>query len=198
MIRAHSREFDFLRQKFWRRTLAAIFDFGAVFVAWHATVGLRVAMNPLMFRHLTRAQVIKHAPSALVVLVLWAAVAAWLRLYTGKQAPRAGHQLRRSMHAVSMLSGLLIAYAFFSRQIGADDFSRSFVLLFAPVSLGLLLGANYAVLTAAACIGRRFGLHERIAVAGDGPEADYVLQQLIQQSGPERCVGFIVPAHSRR
>jgi exopolysaccharide biosynthesis polyprenyl glycosylphosphotransferase len=173
--------------------LAALFDVVSVFVAWHATLQLRLAMNPVMTLQLSRGRLSQHAPSVIAVVVAWTVVALWLRLYRTERHPRPGGHLRRTMNAAAMLSVLLIAYGFLARQIGADDVSRSFVLLFAPVSLLLLLAAKYAVLAASTSIGRRFRFEERVAVAGDGPHADQLVEHLTRYGGPARVVGFIRP-----
>jgi exopolysaccharide biosynthesis polyprenyl glycosylphosphotransferase len=196
MMLSYRPDVEFLRQKVWHRALAAVFDFLSVFIAWWATMALRMALNPVMARHLTRASLAQHAPSAFVVLLLWAGVATWLRLYAAGQGSRPGRQLRLLTHAAGLLNAFLIAYAFFSRQIGSDDISRSFVLLFAPMSLALLLSANYAVLAASIRISRRLELQERFAVAGDGPEAEYVAEHLTSSGAPGRFVGFILPTQS--
>src|SRR5258708_5010642 len=101
-----------------------------------------------MTQQLSRGRLTQHAPSVIAVMLAWAVVAVWLRLYRMEYHPRPGGRLRKMLNAAAMLSVLLIAYGFLARQIGADDVSRSFVLLFAPVSLLLLLAANYAVLAA--------------------------------------------------
>ena len=191
---SHRGEFHFLRQKAWSRALAALFDLLSIFLAWHATVLLRLALNPVMSRKLTNAELIHHAPPPAIVLLLWAGVALWLRLYGRQQSSRAGGRLRKVLNAIAVLSGVLIAWTFFSRQVGADDPSRSFVLLFAPMSLALLMAANYLVLIASVWIGRRFRFEERVAVAGDGPEADFVAERLSGWGGSARVVGFILPS----
>ena len=191
---SHRGEFLFLRQKAWSRALAALFDLFSIYLAWHATVLLRLVLNPVMSRRLSETELTHHAPPAPIVLLLWAGVALWLRLYGRRQNARAGGRLRRVLNAIAVLSAVLIVYTFFSRQVGADDPSRSFVLLFAPMSLALLMAANYAVLTASVWIGRRFRFEERVAVAGEGPEADYVAERLSSWGGSARVVGFIVPS----
>jgi len=189
-------ELQFLRQKAWNRALAALFDFVSVFLACQVTVQVRLALNPFTSRKITAAELARHAPPAFIVLLLWAGVSLWLRLYGRKQGSRVGGHLRRVLNASALLSGVLIAYAFFSRQIGADDVSRGFVLLFAPTSLLLLMAANYFVLAASVRIGRRFRFEERVAVAGEGPEADYVAERITHYGGASRVVGFILPSAS--
>jgi exopolysaccharide biosynthesis polyprenyl glycosylphosphotransferase len=187
-------ELEFLWKKAWYRMLAALFDVISLCLAWEATVELRMLLNAFMVLHLSRASLAQHAPSAFRVVLVWAGVSAWLRLYGAKPHPRAGGYLRSVMNATALLSAVLIAYGFFSRQIGADDISRSFVLLFPPVSLLMLMASNYAILTASTSIGRRSRFEERVAVAGDGPHAEYLVEQLTRCGGPARVVGCILPS----
>jgi len=194
MAISNRRELDFLRKKPWYRMLAALFDAASLFVAWHATVALRLGLNSFMALHLSRGDLAQHAPSVLRVVLVWAGVSAWLRLYGAKPHSRAGGYLRSVMNATALLSAVLIAYGFFSRQIGVDDVSRSFVLLFAPVSLAMLMASNYATLAASTSICRQFPFEERIAVAGDGPHAEYLVEQLMRGGGPARVVGCILPS----
>jgi exopolysaccharide biosynthesis polyprenyl glycosylphosphotransferase len=192
---AHSNhlELEFLWKKAWYRMLAALFDCVSLFLAWEATVDLRILLNSLMALHLSRGALAGHAPSAFTLVLIWAAVSVWLRLYGAKPHARAGGYLRSVMNATALLSVVLITYGFFSRQIGADDLSRSFVLLFAPVSFLTLMASNYAILTVSTWIGRRYRFEERVAVAGDGPHAEHLVEQLTRCGGPARVVGFILP-----
>jgi exopolysaccharide biosynthesis polyprenyl glycosylphosphotransferase len=189
-------ELEFLCKKRWHRTLAALFDIVGVFVAWHATLRLRLSLNPLMVLKLSHENLVRHAPPVIEVMVMWAVVAIWLRLYRADDRLRAGGRLRKVMNATVLLSALLIAWGFVARQIGTDDVSRAFILLFAPVSLAMLLAANYAVLTASVSIGRLFQFEERVAVAGYGPHAEHLAGQLMRYGGLSRVVGLILPTGS--
>ena len=194
MALANYLELEFLWKKPWYRMLAALVDVISVCLAWEATLELRMLLNSIMVLHLSRDALALHAPSALSVVIVWAAVATWLRLYGAKPYARAGGYLRSVMNATVLLSAVLIGYGFFTRQIGTDDISRSFVLLFGPVSILMLMASNYAILTASRSIGRRFRYEERVAVAGDGPAAEYLVEQLTQCGGPARVVGCILPS----
>ncbi|HLJ50815.1 MAG TPA: sugar transferase [Bryobacteraceae bacterium] len=198
MTLSNRPELEFLRRKPWHRTLAVFFDLTALFVAWHGTIALRLLLNPLVSRHLSRENLLHHVPSALTVLLLWSGVALWLRLYSAKPVARLGGHLRRLMNATALLSAVLIAYTFFFREIGAADHSRGFVLLFAPVSFVLLMAANYVVLAASTHIGRRFRFEERVAVAGQGPDAEYLVEQISRYGAPSRVVGCILPNDYQR
>lgn len=190
---AHRPELEFLCKKGWHRALAAFFDITSVNLAFQSTVALRLLLNPLMAHQLSRAELLSHVPPVTALIVVWAIVAISLRLYRTEHHPNAGGRLRRVLNATALLSTLLIAYGFFARQVGTNDVSRAFVLMFAPVSLLLLLASNYAVLVASVAIGRRFRFEERVAVAGDGPPAERLAGQLARNGGGTRVVGFILP-----
>lgn len=187
-------ELEFLCKKGWHRALAALFDITSVNLAWQSTFALRVLLNPMMAHQITRAQLVNHVPPVSALLLVWTVVAISLRLYRAERHPHAGARMLRVFNATTLLSTLLIAYGFFARQAGTDDVSRSFVLMFAPVSLILLLVSNYAVLVASVGIVRRFQFEERVAVAGDGPHAVRLAGQLSRNGGATRIVGFILPS----
>jgi len=191
MAFAHRPELEFLCTKGWHRALAALFDITCVNLAWQTTVALRTTLNPVMMHHISRTQLLTHVPPVSALILVWAVVAISLRLYRAERHPNAGGRLRRVLNATALLSTLLIAYGFFARQVGTNDVSRSFVLMFAPVSLLLLLASNYAVLIASVAIGRRFRFEERVAVAGVGPHAERLA--LTVNGGVTRVVGFILP-----
>jgi exopolysaccharide biosynthesis polyprenyl glycosylphosphotransferase len=190
---ANHPEIEFLRRKGWHRALAAAFDLVSILVAWYATLEFRLLLNPVMRSNMSRDVILRHAPPVTEMLLVWIVVAIWLGLYRIEHGPRLGGRLRKVMNAVVLSSAVLTAYGFLARQIGADDISRAFVLLFAPVSLLSLLAANYAVLIASIFIGRRFRFEERVAVAGDGPDAQHLADQLTRYGGSARVIGFIRP-----
>lgn len=191
---SHRAGLEFLSHRLWRRALAALFDVAGLMVAWQATVECRLLLNPFLHRQLTRTGLLHNAPSAFAVLLLWAGVATWMRLYGRPRNTRPGGHLRIVMNATVLLSTLLIAYTFFSRQIGTDDISRSFVLLFGPISFFMLMLANYLGFLVSTSIGRRFRFEERVAVAGHGPHADFLVEQLTRSGGPAQVVGLILPS----
>ena len=118
MARSNYLELEFLWKKPWYRMLAALFDVISVCLAWEATLQLRMLLNSFMVINLSRETLALHAPSALSVVIVWAGVATWLHLYGAKPHARAGEYLRSVMNATALLSVVLIAYGFFTRQVG--------------------------------------------------------------------------------
>jgi exopolysaccharide biosynthesis polyprenyl glycosylphosphotransferase len=190
----HHHEVEFLIQRSWPRGMAAVFDGVALLGSWFATVELRLLLNPAMHTHLSRADLLSHAPSISALLVAWAGLSLWRGLYRAKSGP--GGHLASVLNTTIMLSALLIAYTFFTHGTAVADISRGFVLLFAPISFLMLLLANYAVLIATLSIGHRFRFEERVAVAGDGPQAESLFEELVQRGGYTRMVGMILPNSS--
>jgi FlaA1/EpsC-like NDP-sugar epimerase len=85
-------------------------------------------------------------------------------------------------------------YTFFFWHARGSDLSRSFALIFMPVSLLGLMAANYALVLVIAAAGGRLMGEERILVAGEGDCAREVIRNISSGSGGyAKIIGLIVP-----
>ena len=152
------------------RLLQLVLDTLAVGAAWSATFELRAVLNPWMPIALTRAQLLAAAPPLSAVIILWMLAAAYRGLYSSRGVSTASASLARAAESAIVAGALTIIVTFFSRQVGAH-LSRSFVLLFAPLSFLMMAAAHYLALVAAVLIERRWPAPERVAVVGAGARA---------------------------
>ena len=176
------------------RVLAACFDALALLAAWLLTIEARLMMNPYMEHQLAREDLRRLATPLAGVMILWALIAMWVGLYRRSGDSWIGGSLLRALESDLLFGTLAIVFTFFSRGFGADLFSRSFVLLFVPVSFVMLLVARYALLLAASTVEMKWPSMDRVAVAGDGPHAQWVINRIRASDDPVALVGLILPA----
>ena len=152
-----------LSQKHYR-FLHLTFDLIALSVAWYQTIELRLALNPFMGHQFHRAELIAAAPPLGAILTIWIVAASWLKLYR----PRAG--LYAGVMESCLVAGTVATVAtFFSRSFGTQ-LSRSFVVLFCPVTLVTMSVGTFATSELTRFLRARWPAKERIAMLGQGRE----------------------------
>ncbi len=175
------------------RILQLVADTLAVAAAWSATFELRALLNPWMPISLTSTQLLAAAPPLSAVIVLWIVAAAYRGLYSSRGSSTASASLARATESAIVAGALTIVATFFSRQVGAD-LSRSFVLLFAPLSFVMMTAAHYLALVAAVLIERRWPAPERVAVVGAGVRTRGLVDRLRSSGGSGLAIsGVILP-----
>ncbi len=175
------------------RMLQLVLDTLAVGAAWPATFELRALLNPWMPISLTRAQLLAAAPPLSVIVVLWIVAATYRGLYSSRGSSTASASLARATESALLAGALTIVVTFFSRQVGAH-LSRSFVLLFAPLSFVMMIAAHYLALVAAVLIERRWPAPERVAVVGAGVRTRGLVDRLRSSGASGLAIsGVILP-----
>jgi exopolysaccharide biosynthesis polyprenyl glycosylphosphotransferase len=172
------------------------FDTVGLVSAWHATINLRLLLNPWMQRQLTRQDLYLLVPPVYVVVLLWMVAGIWLRAYRPPKKQLAGGRFANLIESAILAGVLIIVATFFFRQFGAD-LSRSFVLLFMPVCLICMLAARYLGVLTRAAGEKLWPAPERVAVLGKGAEAREVAESV--RSADARSVmlaGLILPDES--
>ncbi len=173
------------------RLLQFTCDLLALTAAWHLTFAVRLGANSLMPIQLEPWQLATAAPPLAGVLLLWMLAAVSLGAY--RRANDSGAHLVRLTESAVFAGLLLIVVTFFSRQFGAQ-LSRSFVLLFAPLSFLLLTLARYMVLLASDYAGRRWSSPENVAVIGAGQPARQMVERLGDAGrAAARVAGVVLP-----
>jgi exopolysaccharide biosynthesis polyprenyl glycosylphosphotransferase len=176
------------------RALHLIFDLGALSTAWYLTREIRLLLNPYMSAVIARQDMNSVAPRLSVLLMLWSLAATWRKIYRAPADPSSGAGLLRVAESATLVSSLAIIITFFSRHLGAG-LSRSFVLLFAPISFVLLALSYLGAFAVAAQIERRWPDHKRIAVLGAGRLAHEVVKAIRRSTDPSASLcGLILPA----
>jgi exopolysaccharide biosynthesis polyprenyl glycosylphosphotransferase len=181
----------------WGRYLELAFDLAAFPVAWLGTIELRLLLNPWLEAQFARDTLWRLAPPLNLMLLLWLLTSVWFAA-----APTAARwtvlNAMRLPEKTALAAIVAIVAAFFSHELGLD-FSRSFVLLFIPVTYFVFLAARLleeAVFRTA--IEKFSRLAERVAVVGDGSDAKIAIDRLraAAETGAVRLAGVVTPAAS--
>jgi exopolysaccharide biosynthesis polyprenyl glycosylphosphotransferase len=175
------------------RVTLAVFELFAVIAAWRATAAVRLLLNPYMTVQLDRAELERLAPGLAAVIVLWVFATLWLGSYRQGGDPTFRGNLVRGVQAALLSSTLVVIVVFFSRQLGAEV-SRSFVLLFVPISFVMLSSARAAAHLLVTIGGKRWLQPESVAVLGSGPTAERLVDRLRAAADGAAAVGVILPA----
>jgi len=173
------------------RLLQFAFDGLALAAAWHATLELRLELNRWMEVSFRREQLMELAPPLAGVLALWLAVAAYREAARPQTARTAAASLARVAESALLAGGLVVVATFFFREAGGE-LSRSFAVLFVPVSLATLTLGRYGTLLAAAGLDRRWPARERVAVVGSGQQARRLAELLKQTPGGPWVSGVVL------
>jgi exopolysaccharide biosynthesis polyprenyl glycosylphosphotransferase len=123
---------------------------------------------------------------------LWLVAAWWLKLYSSRGRLSGRRLLLRAAEASVLVVGLTIITTFFSRGFGIGT-SRSFVLLFGPVSLTTLILARALSPVAAVSASRRWALRTSVAVLGSAHQATRLANRLLEHSFAPEIKGVILP-----
>jgi len=177
------------------RALHLVCDLGALTAAWYLTREIRLFLNPYMSIAIPRRDMDIVAPSLTILLLLWILAAVSRRIYRPATDPSLVAGLMRISESATLVSLLVILLTFFSRQLGAG-LSRSFVLLFSPISF-VCLALSYLIASAAAAQMERRWPHQkrRIAVLGAGRVAQDVIKAIRRSTDPSASLcGLILPA----
>ena len=159
------------------RLLQFMLDSCALAAAWFLALEARLLLNGVMARELSRAELVLLAPSLGTIFVVWALAALYRGSYRSRAVPGLTASWREVAESALVAAAAAVIVTFFSRPLGAN-LARSFVLLFAPLSLLALSAARWAALSAAAVGEKRWPLFERVAVVGHGSAARDVADQL--------------------
>jgi exopolysaccharide biosynthesis polyprenyl glycosylphosphotransferase len=171
------------------RTIQVVLEFAMLAAAWRVAIELRLLLNDVLGAHFERESLIRLVPSPWAVLLMWLCVCIWLR----GGFPQAEDNLRRITGLAIVLNALLISLIYFSREVGLDG-SRSFTLVFAPVSWIMLLAAQPLTRTAATRVFGQWRWTTRVAVLGWGPGTAQIVNRIRIAGSPEwNLAGVIVP-----
>ncbi len=170
-----------------------VFDLAALTAAWRLSGAVRVACNPFLRQQFTAQSIEEAAPPLEGILILWIASALWRGVYRRTSDESVAANLKSLAGNAIAASLVTIATTFFSHQFGAP-LSRSFVLIFAPVSFLAMLLARCLALLTASLIERFWPAPERVAVVGTGPQARRVVD-LIREADASlvKVAGVVLP-----
>lgn len=168
-------------------------DIAALTTAWYVTVNLRVKLNPWLPTQMSSSSVKGLIPHPVVIVLLWTAAALWIGSYRHKTVLSAVQAFRQALEADVIACALAIVVICFFRGV-TNDISRSFIFLFAPVSLFLLALSFYVSVLAAVTVESRWARPKRVAVVGDGADAHSMIENIQKLAVSSlKVAGIIVP-----
>jgi FlaA1/EpsC-like NDP-sugar epimerase len=175
------------------QTMQFVLDLLAVSLAWICTIQTRVLLNPLASQHVLWIYASIWAPSLMMVLLLWIIMAWRLGFYRVEGRIRLWSSIINAAEGALLASCIIVIVTFFSRELGTGV-SRSFFMIFAPLSF-LSLGAARCVSVLAAMVAERHWPSPiRAALLGDGTHAGRLVAHMDSGNISNLIKGLIVPA----
>jgi exopolysaccharide biosynthesis polyprenyl glycosylphosphotransferase len=170
------------------------FDLAALVAAWHLAFQVRLLINPLLSLEFSREQLSQAAPSLGGLLALWSATNLWLILSGSKRHESGSLNMFRLSESTLLVSVIAVPAIFFSQEMGAGV-SRSFMLLFAPISYCMLIVARSAQHWVWLRIAETWpAVVERVAIIGAGEGAMEAADRIRKtEFGATQMIGVIVP-----
>jgi exopolysaccharide biosynthesis polyprenyl glycosylphosphotransferase len=164
----------------------------AVACAWRLTINVRILLNSLASQHVTIREATVWAPSLLVVLALWSALA-WRLGHYRAPAQSGWHKILLSIVEQSILASIaVVSVTVFDRSVGFQV-SRAFMLIFFPTSLVTLALARFGTLLFCLKTESLSLSPVRAALLGDRQMAARLLRQMSPGGGESIFKGLIVP-----
>jgi exopolysaccharide biosynthesis polyprenyl glycosylphosphotransferase len=174
------------------QTMQFVLDLLAVTIAWSCTIQMRVLLNPLASQRVSWTYASIWAPSLMMVLALWIVMAWRLGFYRVEGRVRLWSSIINAAEGALLASCIIVIVTFFSRELGTDV-SRSFFMIFAPLSF-FSLGLARCVSVAAAMIAERHWPSPiRAALLGDGSHAGRLVALMNTANVANAIKGLIVP-----
>ena len=175
------------------QTMQFVLDLLAVTAAWSCTIQMRVLLNPLADRWVSWTYASIWAPSLMMVLVLWVVMAWRLHLYRVEGPIRLWSSVINAAEGALLASCMIVVVTFFSRQLGTGV-SRSFFMIFAPVSFVSLGLARCVSVIATLLAERHWPSPIRAALLGDRFHADRLAALMSTANVSNLIKGLILPA----
>ena len=170
----------------------------ALILAWFVTFRVRLGLNGIMPVSLSLNDLRAAAPSLKGMLLLWLIAAVWLRIYRAQSRASFSVAIVSTVESVATMSTLATVLIFFSRAIGIGE-SRSFVPIFALVSLTFLIPSFYLALFLTRALEPQSLFSRRVAVVGEVEETADLIES-IRNTARHRdtLLGLIVPDSANR
>jgi exopolysaccharide biosynthesis polyprenyl glycosylphosphotransferase len=174
------------------QTMQFVLDLLAVTIAWSCTIQMRVFLNPLATQRVSWTYASMWAPSLMIVLVLWIIMAWRLNFYRFEGRVRLWNSFINAVEGALLASAIIVIVTFFSRQLGTNV-SRSFFMIFAPLSFLSLVLARSVSVVAAMVAERHWPSPIRAALLGDGHHANRLVALMDSANVGNVIKGLIVP-----
>lgn len=175
------------------RLLEILLDLTGLAIAWHIALRLASALHLAGLAHFTQTDLVRLMPSLSAVLALWGLAALWLESFRRNTRTQPhGMPLRVIESAITAAASVAIL-CFFTGNFDTET-SRAFVLLFTPVSFGVLLLGRIAEPAIHRKVEVLWPKRERVAMLGFGAPARELVDRVRGSAGGGFTVaGVIVP-----
>jgi exopolysaccharide biosynthesis polyprenyl glycosylphosphotransferase len=173
--------------------LHTLCDSAALVLAWQIAFELRVLMNPFMAIQMTRPLMHQVAPPLTAIIALWLLTVMGRKTYYRHADESLAAGLLRVAESAAVVSSITLILTFASGRFG-PGMSRSFILLFVPISFVSLTLSFFATTATARRIEPWWPGKKRIAILGFGGLAQEVVEAFGMSSGNGASLrGMILP-----
>ncbi len=171
-------------------------DLLALAAAWYITVFLRVLLNPSARVSVLAENANQWAMPLGWILAVWTVAAMFRGVYVSPVRLEVRTGIRRAGQTTVMVMLVTTSVMFFATNFSRDT-SRSFMLIFSPLSFVFLAGSRFAARSMATRLVRDLPVGDNIAVFGDYTGAVTLFDRLRRQSEQMFVRGVILPAEER-
>ncbi len=171
-------------------------DLVALAAAWYITVFLRVLLNPSARVSLLSENANQWAMPLGWILAVWTVAAMFRGVYVSPIRVEVRTGIRRAGETTLMVMLVTTSVMFFATNFSRDT-SRSFMLIFSPLSFVFLATSRFAARSMATRLVRDLPIGDNIAVFGDYASAAELFDRLRRQSEQVFVRGLILPAAER-
>lgn len=171
-------------------------DLLALAVAWYITVFVRVLLNPSARVSVLAENANQWAMPLGWILAVWAVAAVSRGVYVSPIRAEVRTGIRRAGQTTVMVMLVTTSVMFFATNFSRDT-SRSFMLIFSPLSFVFLAASRFAARSMATRLVRDLPVGNNLAVFGDYAGAVALFDRLRRQSEQMFARGVILPAGER-
>lgn len=158
------------------------FDIAAFLSAWEMTLWLRVSLDRYFPKHVDRTTLELLVPRAEIILTAWLLLSLFAGVYRARESVRFRATAWRTAKSAMLASLICFAAVFSSRQMGAD-LSRSFVVIFLPISIAVFLLYSLLEHYALRLLECNFAGRRRVAIIGGGESAASMIEAIRTRAG---------------
>ena len=158
------------------------FDVAAFLSAWELTLSVRLWLDSLFLKHMSRETLESHIPRVEVILFAWLLLSLFAGIYGNRQSMRFRSVAWRTAKSALLATLIGVAAVYSSRQLGAE-LSRSFVILFAPASLAVFVAFALLEHYALRLVDGNLSGRRRVAIIGGGEPAAAMIEAIRDRAG---------------
>ncbi|HVW83686.1 MAG TPA: sugar transferase [Bryobacteraceae bacterium] len=167
-------------------------DLVALAIAWYVTVLSRVALNPIARANLALENAGRWAPPLDSVLLVWIGAAIFLRVYSAPIRMEVWTSVRRAAETTVAVLLVTASVMYFASDLASDK-SRSFMLIFSPLSFAMLTVSRFSAHALSHRLARKLPPGQGVAVLGRQTAAAEIVRRLRSRPDAIYARGIILP-----